>query len=229
MSAISTLLLPEASEASALKQKEKITKLVEKTLCFTISSAIIIATIFFLYSKEIGMIFYKTEEIAFYIKWLAPLIPFMYTESAIVGMMQGLNQQKKTLKYNVIDSIFRIILIYITLPFYGIKGFLIIMYASNIFTSSINTYRLLKVSKTKFRFNFWILKPMLSAVSASICSEYICQYIVVPSMIIDIIIRAGIIFAVYIFLLILFGIIEKENIHQIIYSNRKKHKYNSYV
>lgn len=229
MSAISTLLLPEASEARTLKQNGKIIKLVEKTFCFTISSAMVIGIVFFLYSKEIGMIFYKTEEIGFYIKWLAPLIPFMYTESAIVGMMQGLNQQKKALEYNIIDSILRIILIYIALPIYGIKGFLVIMYVSNIFTSCINSYRLLKVSKAKFKFNMWIIKPILSAISGAICSEYICKYIIVPNLIINITIKAGIIVAAYIFLLFLFGIIEKDSVHKVLHRKKLNRKQQLYV
>ena len=116
LSAISTLLVPETSEAKALQNKNKISKMISKTFSFTLVTAILISSIFFLYSNEIGNIFYSNNEVSFYIKWLAPLIPFMYLESAIVGIMQGLNEQKKALKYSIIDSLLRITLIYLILP-----------------------------------------------------------------------------------------------------------------
>lgn len=122
LTAISTLLVPETSEAKALHNKNKISKMVSRTFSFTLASAILIGGIFFLYSKEIGNIFYSNEEVSFYIKWLAPLIPFMYLESAIVGIMQGLNEQKKALKYSIIDSLLRISLIYLILPKFRNNG-----------------------------------------------------------------------------------------------------------
>lgn len=122
LSAFSTLLVPETSEAKSLDKGNKISKMVSKTFQFTLASAILISTVFFLYSNQIGSIFYSNEEVGFYIKWLAPLIPFMYLESSIVGIMQGLNEQKKALKYSIIDSTIRIALICLILPKYRDKG-----------------------------------------------------------------------------------------------------------
>lgn len=223
LTAISTLLIPEASEAKVLKQTGKITKLVERIIQFTLGAGIIIAMIFFVYSKEIGNVFYKTDEIAFYIKWLAPIIPFMYLESAISGMMQGLNQQRKALKYNVIDSVLRISLILLVLPKYGISGFLLIMYISNITTSMLNLIRLLKVSKTKFNFNFWLLKPVLASFASIVFEEIVFKYITVANVILNIVLRISAIAFSYILLLFLFGIIEKEHIEKVLY--RRKAKY----
>lgn len=207
LTALSNLLMPEASEASALKQKNKITRLVERTFQFTLASAIVIACIFFLYSNEIGHIFYSNDEVSFYIKWLAPLIPFMYMESAITGMMQGLNQQRKSLKYNIIDSVIRISLILIVLPKAGIKGFLAIMYVSNITTSGLNMYRLLKISNTKFKLNLWVIKPLVSSIAACILCSIISDYIIISNLIFDTIFKIGIISLTYVAILFLFGIV----------------------
>ena len=121
LSAFSTLLVPETSEAKALDNENKISKMVSKTFSFTLTSAILIGIVFFTYANEIGNIFYSNNEVGIYIKYLAPLIPFMYLESAIVGIMQGLNEQKKALKYSMIDSLLRIILICLILPKYRNK------------------------------------------------------------------------------------------------------------
>lgn len=224
LTAISTLLIPEASEAKVLNQTDKIQKLVAKTIQFTLGAGIIIGIIFFTYSKEIGNIFYKTDEISFYIKWLAPLIPFMYLESAISGMMQGLNQQKKALKYNIIDSVVRITLILSILPKYGIKGFLAIMYISNITTSMLNMIRLVKVSKTKFNFNLWVLKPLLSAFASVVFQKMFFDGIVFSPEIINISLKLLVICACYCILLVMFGIIEKEYLRKL-FLRKSKIKY----
>lgn len=121
LTALSTLLVPETSEAKALDNENKISKMVSKTFQITLASAMVISIIFFTYSNEIGGVFYSDNEVGFYIKWLSPLIPFMYLESAIVGIMQGLNEQKKALKYSIIDSVLRIALIWLILPKYRNK------------------------------------------------------------------------------------------------------------
>lgn len=212
LTAISTLLMPETAEAATLKQENKISKMVEKTFQFTITSAVLISMLFFSYSNEIGKIFYSNEEVSFYIKWLAPLIPFMYLESAIAGMMQGLNQQKKALKYSIIDSILRISLIILILPKYGIKGFLFVMYVSNIVTSCLNAYRVLKISKLNFKINLWLVKPLVSVISSYIACSIVCEYIIISNRILDIIFKISVVSSIYVCMLFMFGIIKKESI-----------------
>lgn len=206
LTALSTLLMPETSEAATLHQGNKISRMIGKTFQFTLSCAIIISAIFFIYSNEIGNIFYKNNEVGFYIKWLAPLIPFMYLESAIVGIMQGLNQQKKSLIYSLIDSAIRISLICLILPYYGIKGFLFIMYVSNLVTSLLNSFRVLKISNTKFNIGNWVIKPLLSAMSACVLCSIISNFVLIPNDIINMIFRIGITVSTYVMMLILFGI-----------------------
>ena len=123
----------------------------------------------------------------------------MYMESAIVGMMQGLNQQIKTFKYNFIDSIIRITLIVIILPKTGINGFIFIMYISNIITSSLNMFRLLKVSKTKFNIA-WVLKPILAAVLACMTCYTISLLIVIKNEFIAVSFKNFVILVIYMIL-----------------------------
>ena len=57
LTALSTLLMPETSEAATLHQGNKISRLVDRTFGFTLSSAILIGAIFFLYADRVGNIF----------------------------------------------------------------------------------------------------------------------------------------------------------------------------
>ena len=47
-------------------------------------------------------------EVAFYIRVLGPVMPFLYLESMVDGVLKGLNQQLSTFRYSVYDSVGRI-------------------------------------------------------------------------------------------------------------------------
>lgn len=162
INAISTLLLPEMVEANELQQKEKIKKLTSKTLQFTIISSILIGGLFFTFAYEISEVIYKNTQVGHIIKMLAPIIPFMYIESMITGLLQGLNEQMSSLKYIITDSILRICLVFFLVPTQGLNGFLYVMIISNICTSCANLKRLLTVTNVKIDFKNWILKPLAS-------------------------------------------------------------------
>ena len=90
----------------------------------------------------------------------------MYLETVVTGILQGLNQQMHSLKYNIFDSFVRISLIYLLVPQKGLNGFLMIMILSNITTSSLNIYRTLKVTNTKIQLKNWIIIPLIAVVSS---------------------------------------------------------------
>ena len=170
LTALSTLLVPELSSA---KSEATIKKAVEKTIRVTLTLSVFIGSVFFIFAQQISHSVYSNDSVAYYIKWLAPLIPLMYLESVTAGMMQGLDQQAKAFKYSFIDSCLRIILILTLLPFMGIKGFMIIMVISNLLTPLLNLIRLIKVSKAKFMPFEYFIKPMLISVFSALTSKMV--------------------------------------------------------
>jgi len=189
--AISTLLLPEMSTANELKQKNKIQKLTSKTLQFTLISSILIGGLFFTFAYEISEVVYKNTEVGHVIKMLAPIVPFMYLESMITGMLQGMNQQMSSLRYIISDSILRISLVFFLVPQKGLDGFLYIMIISNICTSCLNLKRLLRVTNVKIDFRNWILKPLISLTIGNIgllCFSKMLYFSTLPYLICGIII-----------------------------------------
>ncbi len=167
LSAMSTLLIPEISAANALHRKQTINRAVEGPLHVTLLSSILIGTVFTVFSRELGLLLYNSTEVGIYLRVLAPLTPIMYTESAVDGILKGLNQQNYSLKYSVADSSLRIVLILLLVPYRGMGGFLFIMVISNVFTSFLNVHRLLKVTGLCLRWDKWILRPLLGAGAAS--------------------------------------------------------------
>lgn len=160
---ISTMLIPEMSEAKAQNHNITISYKSSKTVNLTLCSSVFIAVVFFVCADGVGNIIYSDETVGYMIRMLAPIIPFMYLESVVDGMIKGLNQQKYSFRYNVSDSILRIVIIYILLPKSGINGFLIIMIVSNFATCMLNFNRAKKVANIKVDIKNAIIKPLISS------------------------------------------------------------------
>ena len=160
LSAFSTLLIPEMSEALALGQHLRVRHIADTTIRITMAGAWLCAGCFWLLGYPLGELFYGSKEVGFYIRVLAPLVPLMYLESVVDGILKGLNQQAKSLKYSLIDSALRILLIALVVPRFGMRGFLYIMVLSNLLTCLLNTGRLCRVTHLPVDLTHWLLRPL---------------------------------------------------------------------
>ncbi len=163
LNAFSSLLIPEMSEALVKKRPAIIKNSVSKTLKITWLIGVIFACIFFFCGKKIGAFIYSDSDSGFLIHILAPLVPLMYLDSISDGILKGLDKQLFTFRTAVIDSALRVLLILLFVPRYSINGFIVIMFASNIFTSFLNVGKLLTVTGVKPRLFTTVLLPILSA------------------------------------------------------------------
>ena len=121
-----------------------------------------ICGMFFFFSDQLGNLIYHNSIVGFYIKVLAPLIPLIYLDSIVDGILKGLNQQMYNLLYNIIDALIRVILIYFLLPIHGIKGIIFVLFFSAILNFTLSISRLVKVTEVNFNVVDWIIKPSLA-------------------------------------------------------------------
>jgi len=173
LSSITTLLIPEVSEAKAKGNNIAIKKAVIKSFKITLYSAYILGGIFLTCANSLGVLIYKSEEVGFLIKAIAPLVPVMYLDSMADGLLKGIDRQNNTLFHSFIDSVLRIILILVVVPKFGLLGFLCIMYISNFLTCFLNVGRLLKDVKVKFLFQDMFIKPLFFAAVSLFISHLI--------------------------------------------------------
>ena len=214
LNAMTTLLIPEISEANALNQKIKVNIAVNKALQLTLTASILISGIFTVFADELGMMIYHSKEVGYLLKVLAPLMPIMYLESIVDGLLKGLNQQVSSLKYSVLDSVTRIILILFIVPYSGMNGFLIIMVYSNYLTSGLNLRRLLKVTGIKMQWSRWILKPFLAIATCGTVATLLKTQPLVQSLpLLAIIILLGLlIILLYVILMPLLGCVKRQDL-----------------
>lgn len=209
LASFSTLIIPEIAEANALNKKNTVNYIISKVIKFTMLIAIFATGIFIIFSNELGIELYKSEEVGYMLKILAPLIPFMYLDKIVDGSLNALDLQVTNLKFNIIDMFIRISAITFLIPKYGIKGFILVLFISTTFNTSLGVIKILKVTKLKFEILDWILKPALSIILSSYATKIIlyCLHIdnlVFVSILLDLFI--------YFIMLILLGAIRQKDL-----------------
>lgn len=212
LSSVSTLLIPELSEAHTLGERQKVTRSVKKALRITLLMSIWLSGLFTLFAYDLGEILYGSKDVGFLLRVLAPLMPIMYLESIVDGMLKGLNQQMRSLWYSVLDSVTRILLIFVLVPSKGMGGFLFIMVLSNVLTSYLNLQRLLTVTNMRMLWGEWVVKPLI-AVAAAISGWMLLQNVwTVTAPVWRVITGAGLISVVFLLLSFVFGVITKDDL-----------------
>ena len=157
----SMLLIPEMSEANSINKNSDINYVSEKALKLTLIFSIMVMNIFLFFSKDLCQAIYSNYESSFYLKILAPLVPLMYIDKIVDGILKGLNQQIYYLSCNIIDSLVRVTLIFILLPIIGIKGLLIMMFTSTILNSTLSILKLIQITTLKISFKKYVFFPII--------------------------------------------------------------------
>lgn len=170
LGAFAGLLVPEVSRAAALGARTRIIYITNKCIQVTLLFSFFVFGMFLCFSNELGDLFYKSKEIGRFLLILSPLIPLLYLDQIVDSILKGLNQQVAAMQYNTVDSLLRILLLYLLLPCFGINGYIIMFYAGTIFNAGMSIRRLLVVGGIKFYWVRWVLLPMLAAALACIAS-----------------------------------------------------------
>ena len=209
LNSVSTLLIPEISEAVTHQNRLVIKSASEKIIKLTLLCGLFCGALFFVGGEKIGLLVYKSYDIGFLLKALSPIVPLMYLDSICDGILKGLDQQGFTFKTAISDSIIRIILILVMLSKMGINGFILIMYFSNLFTCLLNVGRLVKISKAKILFFNDLCLPLISAFSVSFIINTLLGLLKIKNILVYIIFLGVFSLALYILILSYLEIIPK--------------------
>ena len=148
LSALSGLLMPEITRAHTRGDGREMRRLIGVMLKLTSAFSLAAGIGFVAAGPQLAQFVYRDAEVGRYVQILGFVAPFMYLESMVDGVLKGLGEQLATFRYSLFDSVFRIAAIALLLPRYGITAFLGIMIASNLFTFTLNTRRMLRVAGT---------------------------------------------------------------------------------
>ena len=210
LNSVSTLLIPEISEAVTRQNRNAIKSAAEKIINLTLICGLICGALFFVGGEKIGILIYKSVDVGYLIKALSPIVPLMYLDSICDGILKGLDQQSFTFKTAVSDSSIRLLLILLILPKMGISGFILIMYFSNLYTAVLNVGRLIKISKAKISIFNNLILPLSSALAICYVINTGLKLLNIQSNLVYIIFLTGISVIAYIGVLYYLEIIPKK-------------------
>ena len=162
----SGLLIPEFAEANERKNQKEIRSIAVKVIRTVLIFSIGAAGILLGFSYDLGMSIYGSKEAARYIMIMAPLIPVMYLDTAVDSILKGLGEQVWTMKVNIADAFISVLAVWLLVPALGLDGYIIIIFASEIFNFSFSIYRLTVITGLDVKLFRQAALPLLSICGA---------------------------------------------------------------
>ncbi len=164
-SAVAGLIVPELSELAEtygkVKGQKHICYIVRRVLVFALFFGIGTAGVLLSFSRPLGLFVYESEEAAKFIRLFAPLVPIMYLDTTVDGMLKGLGQQMYSMAYNIIDAALSVVLVSLLVPRIGIYGYVICIFITELVNLAFSLSRLLVVTGASLPLIKAVVFPLL--------------------------------------------------------------------
>lgn len=205
LSSFAGLLVPEVSQAVAEDKSNDIKRIAsnvfETALFFAIGAAGIISC----FAYELGNTLYPDTNAGIYIRMIAPLIPIMYLDTATDAILKGLGQQVYSMGVNIVDSLLSVILVIFLLPRFGIEGYIMTVYFTELINATLSITRLLIVVDFKPRVTQIVFKPLICIVTSGVVVSHITPPSFISSSGVLLVLHIVLASAIYLSMLFLLG------------------------
>lgn len=135
--ALSTMLLPTISEAHSKQDKERIKTITTNATFLVVFAGLLFGILFFMFSDIIGDVLFHEPLVGSYLRTLCLLCPFLYVNGVFTGILQGLGKAFTIFFINVTGLCLRLAFVFFVVPTYGIRGYLIGLLVSQLYSSSM--------------------------------------------------------------------------------------------
>ncbi len=169
---LADLLIPELARCNASGSKVRICYLAKRSLKVAAVYGMLCAGVLFLLAEELCVWLYKSKEAGEYLKWFALLAPMLYADAVIDAMTKGLGQQKICVRYNILTSAMDVVLLFVLLPKFGMRGYFASFLITHMVNALLSLRLLLKI--TGLRLPIRVPLSMAGIMVLGVCSaEYI--------------------------------------------------------
>lgn len=121
---VSVMLLPSVAEKQALGESRRIRDTISATVRGCLLLGGVCFLLFFFLGRFLGMLIYHSESAGLFLRTLSFICPFLYLNSTLVSILNGLGRTTRCLVHNLISVGIRILFVLFCIPVYGIKGYL---------------------------------------------------------------------------------------------------------
>ena len=123
-SAIAVMLLPLISERSSQGDRDGVRKLTAKTIRYSSLLGFSCLLIFLLFGERLGILLFHSPLAGLFIRALSFMCPFLYLNSSLSAILQGLGKVITLFFINISALLVRLAFILILVPICGIQGYL---------------------------------------------------------------------------------------------------------
>lgn len=197
---LAELLIPELARCNAAGSTGRIRHLTERSLLLALIYGCFCGGLLFLSADVLCVKLYKTAEAGKYLRWFAILAPMLYCDAIVDAMTKGLGKQKICVRYNIITSALDVILLYLLLPRYGMAGYFFSFLVTHLINFALSIRLLLKMVGKIIDLRT-VIFCILSAILGVLAAQRIPETFKFASFA-----------AVFVPLLLLLGIVDKEDI-----------------
>ena len=162
-----SLLVPEIARQYATNDQKGLSESASKALTFTATFGIGVSALLITLSNTIGTLLCQSEEAGRLIATLAPLVPIMYSDTAVDSVLKGANEQLFSMRVNLFDSLVGVLLALITVPRFGLYGYVFNIIFCEIVNFSFSITRLYRVAPPKLSLVKTVAIPLAAAILTS--------------------------------------------------------------
>ncbi len=181
ISSFSGLLVPEIAESHAAGDSERVARISRRIIQPALFFSFGVAGIMMCFSHELGMLLYHSEEAGAYIRQLAPLIPIMYVDSSVDGVLKGMGEQVYSMNVNIADALCSVLMVWFLLPHMGLQGYVLTIYVTETLNTTLSLTRMLRVSRMKVDLKKLVIGPLFCVTGATCLVRIAGIFLPLPS------------------------------------------------
>lgn len=158
---LSVLLLPAISRAAGNRQYHSVRQTTGVTVRYSLLLGILTSSVFLNYGRQIGTLFFHSDNAGRLLTALSFLCPFLYVSTTLTSVINGLGKTGITFLHTVIGLLVRLIFLMTATPSWGIYGYLFGIIISQILMCLLNGRYLVRKYQMEFQLMNHFVWPMI--------------------------------------------------------------------
>lgn len=119
----SVMLVPSIAQLDALGNEKQIRRVTDQTFFLCMFLGFLCGSGFFLLGPFLGRLLFHSETAGIYIRYLSFVCPFLYTNTMLTSILQGLGRPGRCLIHSIAGILIRIFSVVFLIPRIGIRGY----------------------------------------------------------------------------------------------------------
>lgn len=132
-SSLCSMLLPSVSAAWASGSYAHVRRLIRKSCFACLALGILFSVFFLLLGKPAAALLFQNELAGYYVQAFSFVCPLLYLNPLFFSILNGLGKSSVVFLYNLFTLSGRLLLILFVVPFWGITGYIAVLFLSQLF------------------------------------------------------------------------------------------------